>query len=158
MENMYLTPGSVSGLVFVMYDWWVARRQHVVMNRAVASTAIVRDLFPSQVRNQLYEVSAKDEKWNDGPRMSKKVEALVSGGDIESAGSKPIAQEFKETTVLFADIVGKNVQLWMACLRDDRAQNCPRTRSQRLNRFYCLECRSYSSRSLSAPRGNLWPL
>jgi hypothetical protein len=51
-----------SSLVFVLYTIAVARRQRIVMDRAVASGAIVSSLFPSQVRDQIYEENEADTK------------------------------------------------------------------------------------------------
>jgi hypothetical protein len=108
-----------TSLVFVLYDCIVARRQRIVMDRAVQSSAIVSSLFPSQVRQQLYEESkdqqqaAKVQEQARKHRDAWKVDSLPNrGGESPVAGkpastySKPIANLFHNTTIMFADMAG----------------------------------------------------
>lgn len=104
-----------TSLVFVLFTIAVARRQRVVMNRAVASSAIVSSLFPSQVRDQIYEENEAAKKKNNDWRMrdnSKEsgVNAWMNdsagGGDTVMGPSRPMADLFEHTTILFADLVG----------------------------------------------------
>jgi class 3 adenylate cyclase len=92
-------------LVFLVYDWYVARRQRIVMDRAVASGAIVSSLFPLQVRDNIYKESDKKTK---AAFLSKAVDQNnydeINDGDIVS--SKPNAVLFPETTIMFADMAG----------------------------------------------------
>lgn len=85
-----------TSVVFVVYDTMVAKRQQIVMNRAVASGAIVSSLFPSQVRDELYK-----EKEPIGPEDE-------GGFEMDKLASKPkkIAQVYPNTTILFADLAG----------------------------------------------------
>lgn len=77
------------------------RRQRIVMERALASGAIVSSLFPEKVKQQLYEEHKQDHK-------AETLKGFFANNDSASAmSSKPIADLFPETTVLFADIVGK---------------------------------------------------
>ena len=67
MEDEYLTywplaiAFSMAGVflltcsVFLAYDWFVARRQKVVMSNAIRSGAILSGLFPENVKKQLME-------------------------------------------------------------------------------------------------------
>jgi class 3 adenylate cyclase len=92
-----------TSLVFVSYDCIVARRQRIVMDRAMASGAIVSSLFPEKVRNQLYEENQEKAK-----QVANSKDFMNNGGaggnDIKS--SRPIADLFENTTILFADLVG----------------------------------------------------
>jgi hypothetical protein len=87
------------------------------MDRAVKSSAVVSSLFPENVRDRLYEEhgKGKNEKnnkkdWN----ASHNLETILAGGDIpkdpnddsERRDDNVIADEFLETTVMFADLAG----------------------------------------------------
>jgi class 3 adenylate cyclase len=87
-----------TSLVFVLYTVAVARRQQVVMDRAVASSTIVSSLFPSQVRDQIYQES-RSKPQNHKDSVSK--EDLIG-----LTNNRPIASVYERTTVLFADMVG----------------------------------------------------
>lgn len=89
-----------TSVVFVTYDLLVARRQKIVMDRALASGAIVSSLFPEKVRKQLYE-----EKDEEQENLSNMKDFISSGGGIAKS-SKPIADLFEETTIYFADLAG----------------------------------------------------
>ena len=146
MEALYISTGPAiytivlvfifmftSG-VFVLYDCLVERRQRVVMNTAVASTAIVSSLFPKNVRDRLYNqdgvgvekpgssrtsggATSSDDVRGGSKRSNKGVlqnyldkqpgedEKAENGGFV--AKSRPIADEFQNCTVLFADIAGE---------------------------------------------------
>jgi hypothetical protein len=115
-----------TSLVFITYDCSVARRQRIVMDRAVASSAIVSSLFPPLVRQQLYQESmeqhhhhhqafkeleqARQQPFN--PDVWKVDQGPSGEGRLSSTGkpaltySKPIANLFHHTTVLFADMAG----------------------------------------------------
>ena len=89
--------------VFVVYDVKVAQRQRVVMRQAMTSGAIVSELFPSTVRQQLYDgVEAQD-----AAETNKNAYAANNGlREASSNNSKPIANLFEETSVFFADLAG----------------------------------------------------
>jgi class 3 adenylate cyclase len=94
-----------TSLVFVAYDCLVTRRQRIVMDRAVASSAIVSSLFPSQVRDQLYKENETDAKKKDW-RMRDSMSGVDPFPNDNVAGSRPIANLYDHTTILFADLVG----------------------------------------------------
>jgi Adenylate and Guanylate cyclase catalytic domain len=122
-----------TSVVFVLYDCIVARRQRIVMDRALASSAIVASLFPSQVRQQLYDESKDQQQQHQKVAKAQeqglrhpsldvwKVDRQAStrwGGDLPGAGTtattnqaastytKPMASLFQNTTILFADMAG----------------------------------------------------
>jgi class 3 adenylate cyclase len=118
MENDYVTSTPVvfasivafifvfTSLVFVSYDWLVQRRQKVVMDKAVKSGAIVSSLYPEVVRDRLFEekekAPVKDNMWKSSMYGAKAFEKPVEPANK----ARPIADNFLNTTVLFADIVG----------------------------------------------------
>jgi class 3 adenylate cyclase len=94
-----------TSMVFLIYDRYVARRQRVVMNRAVASSAIVSSLFPSQVRDNIYKENETKQKpgFTNTTDNDQDSEERKSGN---ASSSKPNAVLFPETTVMFADMAG----------------------------------------------------
>ena len=98
-----------TSIVFLTYDFTVARRQRIVMNRALASGAIVDSLFPKKVRDQLY--NERKQKGETRPSSMSQMAAMNTQSSIPSASaavesSRPIADLFYNTTVLFADLAG----------------------------------------------------
>jgi hypothetical protein len=99
--------------VFVVYDTMVEKRQNRVVQAAVRSDAIVRSIFPSNVRDRLYaDAKRKDEQRNIDTKkgifidtQKNRIKRFMDDG--EDAGRvDPIADLFPKTTVLFADIAG----------------------------------------------------
>lgn len=94
--------------MFFLYDWLVERRQRLVLNTAMRTNAIVSSLFPQQVRDRLFAAE------KDGPVHGTKTRLKsYLTGDLDTTvdqdgiyETKPIADLFPETTVLFADIAG----------------------------------------------------
>ena len=82
------------GLVFVLYDYRVERRQKKVLSSAIRSSEIVSSLFPASVQDQLYPLQASLHQSKDGVC------------NTEHIVGEPIAQLYPETTVMFADIKG----------------------------------------------------
>jgi hypothetical protein len=93
--------------VFLIYDWSVRRRQTKVMARIITQDRIVSNLFPATIRDRLYGIG---DRMNGGSvETSSLGEGLLDSNDVENQeiyGSKPIADLFLETTVVFADIAG----------------------------------------------------
>lgn len=120
LENQYLTNDTrtytivvaaiflFTSIIFIAYDLFVARRQRIVMKRAVESGALVSSLYPKQVRDRLFEENST--KKGDGEKPWKIDNTL--NGDIENvtgvhAGlSKAIAEYYENSTILFADLAG----------------------------------------------------
>jgi class 3 adenylate cyclase len=103
-------------LVFIFYDLKVHRRQVLVMDTAIRSTAIVSSLFPAEVRDRLYP-AVERKKSTGSPETAKgKLHTFLretqksanSASETETNLLKglPIAELYPETTVLFADISG----------------------------------------------------
>jgi hypothetical protein len=102
---LFLT-GVVAGtfflmkIAFLMYDRFVRRRNNKIVSAAAKSNAIVSSLFPSNVRDRLFK--------EDGSKS--RLKSFLNGGEDgdESLAlvSKPIADLFPDTTILFMDIAG----------------------------------------------------
>lgn len=128
---IYITVGAVmifvfTSAVFLLYDFYVERRQKKVMTTAVRTNAIVSSLFPSVVRDRLYQTEDSHNENTDKKTMFKlanskaRLKTFLSDGSSSGIGdmdeteaggvmqlkSAPIAELFPETTVMFADIAG----------------------------------------------------
>ncbi|CAB9510830.1 Receptor-type guanylate cyclase gcy [Seminavis robusta] len=112
---------ATTALFFLFYVRIVQRRQTKVMATAARTNAIVTSLFPSNVRDRIMK-DAEDAVNNNkeivpflpgmGEAPKKKLKTFL---DEENPGTedqlvmfktKPIADLFPETTVMFADLVG----------------------------------------------------
>eukprot|EP00980_Cylindrotheca_fusiformis_P018236 scaffold5920_cov94-Cylindrotheca_fusiformis.AAC.1 len=94
--------------VFLLYDYFVGRRQRTVMERIMKQDRIVSDVFPTAIRDRLYENQAKHAmnghhvEADDGPfGLNETFE-----GRSSTIGSAPLADLFPSVTVVFADLVG----------------------------------------------------
>jgi hypothetical protein len=121
-----------TSIVFVTYDFLVQRRQQKVQAAADKSHAIVSALFPAEIRDRLFQHSEEPEQnpnssgnqKNKGKggvdgaksRLKNFLDAGDTGGGAnedeeneavpEMFDTKPIADLFPNTTVMFADIAG----------------------------------------------------
>jgi hypothetical protein len=106
-----------TALTFVLYDFYVERRQRVVMTSAAKSSAIITSLFPEHVAKKLEEQLPDDIQpknrlktfLNDGKDRSYSSGSIDNEDDgnvVTKAQSKQIAELFPDTTVFFCDIVG----------------------------------------------------
>lgn len=98
-------------LSFCCYDRLIQKRNSMVVEAANRSTAIVDSLFPSNVRDRILEDRAvtKARKKRDTLKgFLFGVEKSVFEAKTEEGGykTKPIADLFPQTTILFGDIVG----------------------------------------------------
>lgn len=75
------------------------------MQRALASGAIVSSLFPEKVKQQLYE-EQKQEQQKQVLQKEHAFSAFANGTKASTQSSKPIAELFHETTIMFADLAG----------------------------------------------------
>jgi hypothetical protein len=116
---------AITCLTFVVYDFWVERRQKVVMKTAVTTTKLVSELFPDVVMDKVLPSSDHSVSYSDSqPKRLKsfltdsKTEGTAESSDETNkdpnnkTGARsgrinaPIAELFPETTVFFADIAG----------------------------------------------------
>jgi class 3 adenylate cyclase len=118
-------------VVFFVYDCFVETRQNKVLDSAAKSNAIVSALFPAEIRDRLFgnDIGPKSSTFfKNMPESSKYklknylAEENVQTNNDEEAGkkklfkagtteadvydTKPIADLFPNTTVMFADIAG----------------------------------------------------
>eukprot|EP00980_Cylindrotheca_fusiformis_P016507 scaffold4917_cov120-Cylindrotheca_fusiformis.AAC.5 len=84
-------------LVFLLYDYYVARRQKKFIERIVRQDQIVSNVFPAAFRDRLYESGQK------GYQNDTLLDPLGGGSGTSGA---PLADLFPETTIVFADITG----------------------------------------------------
>jgi class 3 adenylate cyclase len=112
-------------LTLLAYDWFVQRRNQMVVGAAARANAILSTLFPKNIRDRLFAEKKKEED----KMASQKKSLLGLGGNKARLSNflteardlnteedaddddfmyttKPIADLFPETTILFADISG----------------------------------------------------
>lgn len=88
--------------VFLLYDYFVRRRQSIVMERIVKQDKIVSNMFPTAIRERLYGQDEKVQRNLSGDGM---LDSLDFDGPA-NLGAGPVADLFPSTTVIFADIAG----------------------------------------------------
>jgi class 3 adenylate cyclase len=107
-------------LTFLAYDWFVQRRNQMVVGAAARANAILSTLFPKNIRDRLFaekekeeDKMASDELHGNKARLSNFITEARDFNTEEDADdddfmykTKPIAELFPETTILFADISG----------------------------------------------------
>jgi hypothetical protein len=99
-------------LAFFLFDCLVQRRQSSIMNTALRQNALVSSLFPQNIQKQLMaDIDAeavKNKTGKAGLRSYLNNEAVeIEEASLEAGPkSKPIADLFPETTIMFADIAG----------------------------------------------------
>eukprot|EP00980_Cylindrotheca_fusiformis_P001176 scaffold322_cov88-Cylindrotheca_fusiformis.AAC.3 len=96
-----------TSLVFLLYDYSVGKRQRTVMDRIVKQDRIVSDIFPTAIRDRLYENQANNMLTGDDDMLDND-DGLIgfADGRSKSMGSAPLADLFPIVTVVFADLVG----------------------------------------------------
>jgi Adenylate and Guanylate cyclase catalytic domain len=108
---------ALMAFAFAMYDRFVQRRNDKIVRAAVTSNAFLSTLFPSQVKKRLLaENEETNDQHNSVPRRKRAVRLAGGGGGgaveddetvpLSGYNSKPIADLFTETTILFADLAG----------------------------------------------------
>eukprot|EP00980_Cylindrotheca_fusiformis_P017082 scaffold5247_cov130-Cylindrotheca_fusiformis.AAC.1 len=88
---------AFTSLVFLLYDYFVGRRQRKFMDRIVRQDQIVSNVFPTAIRDRLYGSGQK------GSQDDALFDPLGGGGGTQGS---PLADLFPETTIVFADIAG----------------------------------------------------
>eukprot|EP00980_Cylindrotheca_fusiformis_P000323 scaffold78_cov96-Cylindrotheca_fusiformis.AAC.2 len=84
---------AFTSIVFLLYDFFVGRRQRKFMDRIARQDQIVSNVFPGVIRDRLY---AREQ---EAPKQTGLHDTVGTGG-------APLADLFLETTVVFADIAG----------------------------------------------------
>ena len=87
-----------TSLIFMAYDLFVARRQRIVMKRALASGAIVNSLFPEQVRKQLYQENENKQKEEPNSTAESFMRALASGAIVNSLLPEQVRKQLYQET------------------------------------------------------------
>ena len=98
-------------VTFLVYDFWVERRQKVVMKTAVTTTALVSSLFPDVVIDRMIPADNMSATDSQPKRLKSFLYNEINDDDVVSGAgnkrmSKPIAELFPDTTVFFGDISG----------------------------------------------------
>jgi class 3 adenylate cyclase len=98
-------------VAFVTYDRFVRRRNDMVVGAAARSNAIVSSLFPSNVRERLFrEAENANAPKATEPGTTSRFNSFINAEDnpdnVLMYTTKPIADLFPDTTILFADISG----------------------------------------------------
>ena len=91
-------------VVFLIYDVMVQRRNDKIVSNAAKSNAIVTQLFPGKIRDQIIAQNEEEMKLK---KLSKKdnLKSFVDegkGNEIVDTTSKPLAELFLETSIMFA--------------------------------------------------------
>eukprot|EP00980_Cylindrotheca_fusiformis_P007042 scaffold1479_cov127-Cylindrotheca_fusiformis.AAC.1 len=94
-----------TSLVFLLYDYFVRRRQTKVMERIMRQDKIVSNVFPTAIRDRLYQGQEKRKGKNLDRKLTEDFD-LDFDGDSNISGSAPLADLFPSITVVFADISG----------------------------------------------------
>jgi hypothetical protein len=93
---------------FVAFALFVQRRNDKVVAAAARTTAIVSEMFPGTLRHRL--LATQEEKATESWLAPKTgLKNFLDDGNGESGmmlDSKPLADLFPETTIMFADLVG----------------------------------------------------
>ena len=106
-----------TSFAFMVFDCLVTKRQKNLLNTAMKQNALVNSLFPKNIQQKLMaEADATidaDTKNRNGRGMSRKNLTTFLNDDQRSnsqksdhLNSKPIADLFPDTTIMFADIAG----------------------------------------------------
>ena len=101
-----------SAIIFFVYDRYIQSKQRKVISKAERAEAIVTSVFPKEVGLRLIQQAEEEEDAFRNTNSSKNVlnGFLNKGEGFEDRAaqerSKPIADLFPNTTVMFADITG----------------------------------------------------
>jgi class 3 adenylate cyclase len=108
-----------TSLIFLLYDYVVRRRQAKVMASAIRTNDIVTSLFPTNVRDRLYEANTAAPALVNQNTSKKQMQSfLLSSNQASVFGSEPIADLFSSASVIFIDIA--NFTAW--CSERDPSQ------------------------------------
>lgn len=100
-------------VTFFVYDIMVQRRNMKLVQNAAKSNAVVTSLFPGAMRDRVLEQGALTNPF--GQTKSKMKNFLTGAGDGTAFDSKPLAELFLETTVMFAEYVSLFCDINVSC-------------------------------------------
>eukprot|EP00980_Cylindrotheca_fusiformis_P010488 scaffold2324_cov116-Cylindrotheca_fusiformis.AAC.15 len=90
-------------LVFLLYDFVVGRLQRKVMDRVNKQDMIVANVFPSTIRDRLYQAQGNALKQQ---MVAASTTSFGSKSESGEMGAAPLADLFPNTSVVFAEIAG----------------------------------------------------
>jgi hypothetical protein len=94
-------------VTFIVYDIFVFRRNKKILNEVVRSQAIVSSMFPSSVQDRLFASDKDNGVSSEGGTKNRLRNFLTEGIDNQDfLSTKPIADLFVATTIMFADLCG----------------------------------------------------
>ncbi|CAB9496705.1 Receptor-type guanylate cyclase gcy [Seminavis robusta] len=98
----------VVALVFFMYDTFVQMRNTNLIMKAARTNAIVTSLFPENMRDRLAEEAeqAQAAKKKKGGNLKEFIDDRGENNSKFTFTTKPLADLYLDTTVLYADITG----------------------------------------------------
>ncbi|KAL3929007.1 MAG: hypothetical protein SGBAC_012399 [Bacillariaceae sp.] len=88
-------------IVFLLYDFFIGRRQRKYLDRIMRQDKIVTNVFPTAIRDRLYANNGGTDKVQDDL-----FDPLDYEGQSNVVGEAPLADLFPSTTIVFADIAG----------------------------------------------------
>eukprot|EP00980_Cylindrotheca_fusiformis_P010299 scaffold2294_cov106-Cylindrotheca_fusiformis.AAC.15 len=91
-------------LVFLLYDFVVGRMQRKIMDRINKQDMIVANVFPSTIRDRLYQ--AQGNALQHRQPVNETVKRLGFKNESSGMESAPLADLFPNTSIVFADIAG----------------------------------------------------
>ena len=97
---------AFTGAMFLVYNYLVERRNTAVVKTATDSQAIVSNIFPKGFRDRLMLQHHETGKDSVVPMHGIK-NFLEAPGNGSGVSSKPLAELFLNTTVMFADVSGE---------------------------------------------------
>jgi Adenylate and Guanylate cyclase catalytic domain len=100
-----------TSLIFIAYDLLLARRQRIIMEKAVQTSAIVSSLYPKQVRDRLFDMDTNSSgsfTWmaTRGNKEGQTQDRVDMEASARKPAGRPIADLYENCTVLFSDIAG----------------------------------------------------
>eukprot|EP00980_Cylindrotheca_fusiformis_P010481 scaffold2324_cov116-Cylindrotheca_fusiformis.AAC.8 len=95
---------SFTVLVFLLYDFVVGRLQRKVMDRINKQDMIVANVFPSAIRDRLYQ--AQGNALQQSQMVDQSTNSVGAENEMGTMGAAPFADLFPNTSVVFADIAG----------------------------------------------------
>mmetsp|Transcript_41802 Transcript_41802/g.100699 ORF Transcript_41802/g.100699 Transcript_41802/m.100699 type:complete len:1172 (+) Transcript_41802:71-3586(+) len=90
---------------FLIYDYFVRRRQRKVMKRIAKQELIVSNVFPTAIRDRLYNQQSENEKGGKDDDSEHPLDPFNVANAGTDSGA-PIADLYPNTSVVFADIAG----------------------------------------------------